>query len=93
MPPASVPAITVDAAGKTDEAVLHEVVCQVYDIAADDRRFRETATADEAKRAGHFDRLRKDYPERREFPYTTVTVKQGGAGLRKKLAGLGFVVV
>ena len=92
MPPASVPAIIVDAAGRPDEAVLHEVVREVYDIAADDRRFRETAVPDEAKRAAHFDRLRKDYPERREFPYTTVTVKQGGAVLRKKLAGLGFAV-
>lgn len=92
MPPASVPAITVNAAGKTDEAVLHEVVNQVYDIAADDRRFRGTAVPDDALRAGHFDRLRKDYPERREFPYTTVTVKEGGVALRQKLAGLGFVV-
>ena len=92
MPPPPVPAITVDAAGRADEAVLHEVVRQVYDIAADDHRFRETAVTDETQRANHFDRLRRDYPERREFPYTTVTVRGGGGVLRNKLAGLGFAV-
>ena len=55
------------------------------------RIFDETAVPDDAQRARHFDRLRKDYPERREFPYTTVTVKGGGSTLRRKLAGLGFV--
>jgi len=92
MPPASVPVLTVEAAGRPDEAVLHEVVRQVYDIAADDRRFRETAVADDAQRAAHFDRLRKDYPERREFNYTRVTAKGGGASLGAKLVGLGFAV-
>lgn len=90
MPPALVPVLEVDAAGRSDEAVLREVVKRLYDIEADDRRFRETAVADDKVRAKAFDRLRKDYPERREFHYTTVRLKNPRPKLRAKLAGLCF---
>lgn len=90
MPPTLVPAMEVDAAGRSDEAVLREVVRKLYDIEADDRRFRESAGGDEAARAKAFDRLRKDYPERREFQYTEVRLRNGSAALRRKLDGLGF---
>lgn len=92
MPPPPVPEIAVSAAGRPDEAVLHEVVRKVYDIEADDRRFRETAVADDTERARHFDRLRKDYPMRREFRYTRVSVSGGTPGFRRKLKDLGFQV-
>lgn len=92
MPPTLVPLVDVDAAGRDDEAVLREVVKKLYDIEADDRRFRESAVADGAVRAKAFDRLRKDYPERREFQYTTVRLTQGSAALRAKFDGLGFKV-
>lgn len=92
MPPAPTPAVRVDAVGKPDESVLWEVVRQVYDIRDDDRRFRDAAVADAAERATHFDRLRKEYPMRREFPSTTVTIVGGGEKVRRKLKGLGFAV-
>jgi erythronate-4-phosphate dehydrogenase len=91
MPPALVPRVEVDAAGRNDEVVLREVVRKLYDIEADDRRFRDSAVADDALRAKAFDRLRKDYPERREFQYTTVRLKQASSGLRAKFDGLGFL--
>jgi len=90
MPPTLVPVVDVDAAGRSDEAVVREVVKKLYDIEADDRRFRESAVADDAVRAKAFDRLRKDYPERREFHYTTVRLAHGSAALREKFNGLGF---
>ena len=90
MPPTLVPEITVDATGRTDEAVLREVVLKLYDIEADDGRMRDTAVADDKIRAKSFDRLRKDYPERREFQYTTVHLKNGTTALKAKFAGLGF---
>lgn len=90
MPPTLVPVVEVDAAGRSDEAVLREVVRKLYDIEADDRRFRESAVADESARAKAFDRLRKDYPERREFHYTEVKLRNGSASLRMKFEGLGF---
>jgi erythronate-4-phosphate dehydrogenase len=90
MPATLIPDISVDASGRSDESVLREVVLKLYDIEADDRRMRETVVADDKTRAKSFDRLRKDYPERREFQYTTVHVRNGSAGLMSKLAGLGF---
>jgi len=90
MPPTLVPEMTVDATGRTDEAVLREVVLKLYDIEEDDRRMRDTAVADDKIRAKSFDRLRKDYPERREFQYTTVHVINGSPALKPKIAGLGF---
>lgn len=90
MPPPQVPVLEVEAAGRSDEAVLREAVKTLYDIEADDRRLRDTAVADDTLRAKGFDRLRKDYPERREFQYTTVRVRGGSAALRAKLDGLGF---
>lgn len=90
MPPPPVPELRVNVGGRHDEAVLHEVIRQVYDIEADDRRFRASAVSDDAERGRGFDRLRKDYPERREFPSTRVIVAGGGAALHSKLRGLGF---
>ena len=92
MPPTLVPEVTVDATAGGDEAVLREIVRQIYDIEADDQRFRETSSLDDGARAKAFDRLRRDYPERREFQYTRVLLKQGTPALRKKLKGLGFAV-
>ena len=90
MPATLIPDFSVEASGRSDESVLREVVLQLYDIEADDRRMRETVVADDKTRAKSFDRLRKDYPERREFQYTTVHVRNGSAALMSKLAGLGF---
>lgn len=92
MPPPLVPEIRCEVAGRGDEAVLREVVRQVYDIEGDDQRFRATATGDTASRKAAFDRLRKDYPERREFRYTRVMAAGAGASLVRKLTGLGFGV-
>lgn len=90
MPPTLVPELTVEVRGRSEEAILREIVKKLYDIEADDQRFRETSALDEAMRTKAFDRLRKDYPERREFQYTTVKVKGGTASLIAKLKGLGF---
>ena len=92
MPPPLTPEIAVDAAGFSEEAVLWDVVRRVYDIEADDRRFRDTAIADDEGRSKAFDRLRRECPERREFQYTSVLLKNATDSLRGKLQGLGFVV-
>jgi erythronate-4-phosphate dehydrogenase len=92
MPPPLVPEIRVDVQGRSDEAVLWEVVAQVYDIRGDDQRFRETAGLPDAARGKEFDRQRKDYPMRREFRYTKVKVAGGSEGLLRTLGALGFGV-
>jgi erythronate-4-phosphate dehydrogenase len=90
MPPPPVPEITTDAAGRSTEAVLHEVVRQVYSIEADDQRLRDGAVADEKTRIGHFDRLRREYPMRREFRFTKTVFHNASAGIARAVVGLGF---
>lgn len=65
-----------------------DCVHRVYDILADDARMRETLQLPEAERPVYFDRLRKDYPRRREFTHTRIL--GGDEALRKQLAALGF---
>jgi erythronate-4-phosphate dehydrogenase len=89
LPPPLVPEIQADALGRREEVVLWEIVRQLYDIEADDRRFREPESAP-AEPAKHFDHLRQNYPIRREFPFTKVTAASASPKLRKKIAGLGF---
>ena len=93
MPPPIVPEIRVEAAGREDEAILWEVVSRVYDIGEDDRRFRDSMVLPEAARVREFDRQRKDYPERREFRYSKVFVRNGSATLITALEALGFPCV
>jgi erythronate-4-phosphate dehydrogenase len=83
---------TINAANKTDEEVLREIVRSVYDISADDRRLRETLPEDARTRAEGFDRLRKNYPVRREFPFAGVTVLNAAGALRDRVSGLGFAL-
>lgn len=92
MPVPLVPEVTVEVAGRTHQAVLREVVRQVYDLEGDDRRFRDSALTDHAGRIKNFDRLRSHYPERREFQYTTVKLNGGSEFLRRILTDLGFKV-
>ena len=78
------PGKTITCSGQTDEDVIRDAVLQVYDIRKDYDAFQQNVT--------EFDRLRKEYPIRREFPTTEVTV-HGNDAVKKKLRGLGFKVV
>lgn len=92
MPQPLVPEISVEAGGRSDEAVLWEVVAQVYDVRWDDQQFRKSALLPDKERVKEFDRQRREYPERREFRYTTVKVVGGSENLLRALSGLGFRV-
>ncbi|MDB5103847.1 MAG: 4-phosphoerythronate dehydrogenase [Fibrobacteres bacterium] len=66
-------------------------VASAYDLPADDKRLRDSLL--EADPGKAFDRLRRDYPVRHEFPsYTIRNVPGGKRELRKRLADLGFKV-
>ncbi len=90
LPTPSVPEIEMDVAGKATESVLYALCRRLYDIEADDARMRETALDDDALRAVAFDRLRKTYPERREFPHTSVVLRNADTALTAAVARLGF---
>jgi erythronate-4-phosphate dehydrogenase len=92
LPPPPVPEIRLDAGGREEEAVLWDAVRAVYDIEADDRRFRESSAADEGSRAARFDELRRTYPVRREFRFTRVHLRNASRRLQQKATGLGFQV-
>jgi erythronate-4-phosphate dehydrogenase len=92
LPPPPVPSVELDARDRPEEAVLDEAVRAVYDLEADDRRFRATAAPDATSRAAAFDDLRTNYPERREFRFTRLTLRNASPVLARKAAGLGFSV-
>lgn len=91
LPAPIVPEVKVDAAGRSDEQALWEIVRKVYDIEADDRAMRQCGD-DAIARAAHFDKLRKNYPVRREFRFTRVSVMNASPSLSKKVSTLGFSV-
>jgi erythronate-4-phosphate dehydrogenase len=95
MPPPDVPSITLPGETPDVEGALREAVRRVYSIERDDAALRHTATLPSPERGPAFDRLRKEYPRRREFQNTTVACPGGDPGsllLRERLAGVGFRV-
>lgn len=75
-----------------DSEAVRESVRAVYAIRRDDAAMRTLLTLPEPDRAAHFDRLRKQYPRRREFHHTRVQIVPGNAKLSARLAGLGFQI-
>lgn len=89
LPPPPVPMAKAEAYGRVAEAVLDDIVRQVYDITADDARLRRRPET--VEKTVHFDGLRKNYPMRREFRFTQATVAHGSEALQKILSALGFL--
>jgi erythronate-4-phosphate dehydrogenase len=89
LPAPECPEVTVSGELSPQEAV-REAVRAVYDIHGDDAGLRELSEIPEVERAAHFDRLRKEYPRRREFLHTTVHIEPSNAKTEEVLRGLGF---
>lgn len=82
--------------------VMNQIIVKAYDIRADDARMRQTLAtcSDQQARDKAFDRLRKQYPQRREFFNYCVHESQfiekqqaEKKPLSKVLAALGFQVL
>jgi len=90
LPPPRVPELTMDPSTREHEQRLWQAVSRIYDIEADDRAMRQGIALSPADRRSLFDRLRNEYPDRREFRCTRVNP----AGLPERtaaaLARLGF---
>ncbi len=95
-PPAAPPdparILDLDPRGRTDMEALANVVSRAYDIAADDRALRAGLGADAAARRAHFQSLRANYPDRREFPAYSVRLAASDPALESKLTRLGFAL-
>jgi erythronate-4-phosphate dehydrogenase len=79
--------------GGDDLERVRAAVFHAYDIRVDDERLRGLLRLPPAERPAGFDRLRKEYPVRREFAATTVHVDSAAGELRKLLQGIGFDVI
>ena len=75
----------IDAADKSLQDVLTEAVLHTYDVSQDSNALRGALD--------QFERLRGDYPVRREFPAFTVLLKDGTPEMADRLAQIGFNVV
>jgi len=89
LPPA--PALELDGGAALLETV-RDAVLQCYDVRADDARLRHMLTLPVAERAACFDRLRKEYPVRREFAEMELRAAHLDERLGQVLAGLGFTL-
>ena len=85
------PGPLLDLAGGGLDAA-RDAVLQCYDVRADDARLRQSLALPSNERAACFDRLRKEYPVRREFAETRLRVARLDAPLEQLLKGLGFTV-
>lgn len=75
-----------------DPNVISGAVRAVYDIMADDAAMRGILTPEESARGAFFDRLRKEYPRRREFFNTRARLLRPAPALAATLSGIGFTV-
>ena len=92
MPAPEHPELSVDSKAAPGEDVLRQAVLTVYPIERDDRALRGICRQPPDERAAHFDRLRKEYPPRREFHYTDVIMENEDRRVAAALGGLGFPV-
>jgi erythronate-4-phosphate dehydrogenase len=73
--------------------MLRRAVFAAYDVRADDARLRAMLALPSGEQPAYFDRLRKEYPVRREFSATSVLVNDAGGEFEQLLQMLGFAIV
>jgi len=89
LPPPVVPKLALDAE-QTDQMNLTQAMTAIYDILRDDRDLRQITNQPPDQRGKFFDRLRKNYPIRREAHNTQVIFRRSNPVLTQKLSRLGF---
>jgi len=93
LPEPPVRQLRIEPSADNEQAALANAVQKIYDIREDDVRLRRVLETSIEKRGEFFDGLRKNYPVRREFQNTQVTVKDRNSTLAKKLKGIGFLLL
>ena len=79
------PVIEIDGDQRREYSILAEAVLSTYDIEADDESLREAPET--------FEKLRGDYPVRREFDSYTIKTKNTENKTIEKLKKLGFTIL
>ena len=88
--PVTVPHLAFDADGKDFQTLAHDMITTLYDLPGDHARMRDALAVPEPLRPQAFDQLRRDYPHRREFAVSPISVKGGDRNLFARLQALGI---
>ncbi len=91
LPLPSVPSIKVGIQQHSDEEQLQQMIAQIYDVEADHHCLKSLLISPLEERPALFDKLRKNYPIRREFHWTNVKLPPNMKRLRELTNGLGFL--
>ncbi len=91
-PASPLPSFEVAGRDADPERVLGAIVPRIYDLTADDRRLREGLRMNREEQGALFDRLRKEYPVRREWAGTTLTLEPSRTADAARYRALGFQV-
>ena len=86
----TVPHLAFDATGKDFQTLAHEILTTLYDLPADHARMLGLLAVPEPLRPQAFDRLRRDYPHRREFAGLPISITGGDRNLFARLQTLGI---
>ncbi len=97
LPEPPVPQVKLNQRVGHEQDAVFKAVREVYRIDQDDERLRRVLDEPVEKRGAYFDKLRKDYPVRREFQNTkillaTENTEKDSKRLLRKLEGIGFKV-
>ena len=90
LPPPPIPELTVNPA---TPGIIANTALKIYDLPEDDRRMRGIRAVLPGEQGSFFDRLRKEYPVRREFFNTCIRLACKDEGLAGILSGIGFSVI
>jgi erythronate-4-phosphate dehydrogenase len=82
IPPPASPVISIDCSDKSEEEIIREAIEHTYNINEDNARLRLNPA--------EFEKLRGDYPLRREFTAYTVDLKGENSNVQHILKTIGF---
>jgi len=90
MPTAEVPDIGIECYDRSEEDIIREAVSSIYDIQRDNSALRKIQDLPAGERGSYFEKLRREYRQRREFFNTTVNLRHPKGRASEKISALGF---
>jgi erythronate-4-phosphate dehydrogenase len=92
LPAAEFPQLNLKTDDRSERGILDEAVKTIYDIERDDADLRALAELPADARGPAFDRLRKEYPRRREFDLTEIALELKDPKIARMLKAIRFQV-
>ena len=88
--PGPSPHLAFDATGKDFQTLAHDIITTLYNLPGDHARMQDVLAVPEPLRPQAFDLLRRDYPHRREFAISPISITGGDRNLFTRLQTLGI---